>query len=612
MRKNFLTILVAALGLTVALAIGGCGSGDDNNPTIPDPVGTGQTGDDMDPNIPGPFTTGPAPGAIIDIGIEGDGDIVLAGLNGIHLYTPYGVFKRLMSPDPALAIATSNQSTLDTGRGVTVLMGGQNCMQFRFYDDQYVIGGVGHTRYHPVWWGGEADPFYPDECWNHVSSSPFESCPRPYANAFTYHPETHVCYQRVNAPICIADGDCEWADTNAVEPGGGGPAILAYHPIAPPHPEMIVNWFVGHVDFVVYYDGNFWASMQNLAAFLVVPPCFTHNAPIEWDFTNPLGNFESDRDGMSAGSIWDFEFDALNRLIIVLNEADSIAITDPVVFPNNIRIQMTIGGRQNGMGTLPGEFYGPTAVAIDPRNQEIYVSDTGNGRVQVFDSGGNFKREFGGADPDFIPGAIRIDAFGAVYVANMADSTLSIFNEYGTPIIYGTLEGWVRDKNTHLPIDGARVLVHSTFAQLSAFTGEDGHFIFDAVATGTHNLTAEKYGYTSGYTVAAVTGGQKTVIDITIEKTAIGPPGFGTVTGTVQTSGWNEPIVGLHAGIVGESMSTQTNANGEFTLYSVPEGEQTFQLSHEGIVYFTKYITVTKGGVLDLGIIELDLAQPPW
>ncbi|HDS30717.1 MAG TPA: hypothetical protein ENN67_06710 [Firmicutes bacterium] len=608
MRKTFLLNIAVITIILSGMLTGGCNSDSDHGPDVPDPIGPGSVLP-MDPSIPEPFAGAGQWGPILDIGIEGDGDIALCTSSGIHLYTPYGVFKRTLSGAVVPAIATSNQGQLDTGRGVMVMDPGRGCTPNSYFDDQYVQGGVPHVTYNLDWWGGEPDPYYPDQCVIVASTSAFSGCLRPYADALTYHPETAFAYQHVTAPVCVADGDCPWPLGNTVDPGGAGHAILAYHPMAPPWPEMMFLFFQGSVDFVVWYDGTYYLSMTNLAAFLGVEPCIPFCAAIEWDFTNPPA-FTSTRSGMEASSIWDFEFDSLNRLIIALREADSVVITDPVVFPNNIRIQQVLGGRQNGLGTLPGEFQGPTAVAIDPRNQDIYISDTGNGRVQVFDHDGNFKREFGGADTSFTPGAIRIDSFGAVYVANIGGAgadTMRIFNEFGSPIIYGTIEGWVYDKNTQLPIDNARVRAHSTFAPLDTFSDSKGHFIFPAVATGTHNIVAEKYGYISGNTVVSVTGGYKKLVDIFIERTQTQPPGYGQVTGTIMTTLWNEPVSGMHAEVVGQPISNITNANGEFTLYTVPAGNHTLRLSRNGIVYYEKYITVTAGGVLDLGIIWLPI-----
>ena len=44
-------------------------------------------------------------------------------------------------------------------------------------------------------------------------------------------------------------------------------------------------------------------------------------------------------------------------------------------------------------GTGPGQFRTPHAIAID-RNNNVYVGDRGNQRIQVFDTNGKFLRMF--------------------------------------------------------------------------------------------------------------------------------------------------------------------------------------------------------------------------
>jgi hypothetical protein len=46
-----------------------------------------------------------------------------------------------------------------------------------------------------------------------------------------------------------------------------------------------------------------------------------------------------------------------------------------------------------GKGDSPGRFHDPTGVAVAGR--EVFVSDARNARIQVFDLGGNFRRQFG-------------------------------------------------------------------------------------------------------------------------------------------------------------------------------------------------------------------------
>jgi len=75
-------------------------------------------------------------------------------------------------------------------------------------------------------------------------------------------------------------------------------------------------------------------------------------------------------------------------------------------------------------GTGDGEFKSPTALAIDD-SSNVYVCDTGNKRIQVFDSEGNFLLAFGDFDapapaPDGLqrPMGIAISANGNVWVSD--------------------------------------------------------------------------------------------------------------------------------------------------------------------------------------------------
>jgi tripartite motif-containing protein 71 len=64
-----------------------------------------------------------------------------------------------------------------------------------------------------------------------------------------------------------------------------------------------------------------------------------------------------------------------------------------------------------------GQFNLPRGIAIDAANN-IYVTDSGNYRVQVFDTNGNYKTQWG--DPSLFesPNGIAIDSNGNIYVAD--------------------------------------------------------------------------------------------------------------------------------------------------------------------------------------------------
>lgn len=94
------------------------------------------------------------------------------------------------------------------------------------------------------------------------------------------------------------------------------------------------------------------------------------------------------------------------------------------------------GPRQPG----DGQFDGPTDVAVDANNN-VYVVDSGNHRIQKFDSTGQFLGQWGGrgrADGQFeTPLAIAIDKDGKfAYVVDKGNSRIQKFDISGTTARY--------------------------------------------------------------------------------------------------------------------------------------------------------------------------------
>lgn len=102
---------------------------------------------------------------------------------------------------------------------------------------------------------------------------------------------------------------------------------------------------------------------------------------------------------------------------------------------NDYSYLRTIGKR----GEKDGEFNFPTNIAID-REGRIYVVDTGNFRVQVFDSEGRFIKSIGklGDTPGSLarPKGIAIDSEGHIYVVDAAFQNFQIFDFDGNILLF--------------------------------------------------------------------------------------------------------------------------------------------------------------------------------
>jgi|SRR6476469_1545075 len=82
-------------------------------------------------------------------------------------------------------------------------------------------------------------------------------------------------------------------------------------------------------------------------------------------------------------------------------------------------------------GTVDGRFYFPFGISIDSKDN-VYVADSGNNRVQKFDSNGNFISKFGTygtGDGQFInPVDIAVDSSDNVYVDDSLNSKVQIYS----------------------------------------------------------------------------------------------------------------------------------------------------------------------------------------
>jgi len=299
--------------------------------------------------------------------------------------------------------------------------------------------------------------------------------------------------------------------------------------------------------------------------------------------------------------------DYQGRIVSTMPSSDCYIITKPVVDGEHIIVTRVIGGRMNGMGTGPGEFQGPMGVAIDPITQNHVVSDTGNDRVQIFTSQGDFIRMFL-TSPS--PNMALVDYWGNLLVAT--SNGLEIYNEQGSLPVYGSIEGFVQDKETGLPIENAYVYIVNTFnlPVQEYYTSEEGYFQLYAVPAGTHNLVVGKAAYFDGSTVVSVVAGERTDVNFYLSRVPVIAPGTGNVSGTIiklgpANQGGGLGIEGLTVGLEDLGISDITNHNGEFMLIGVPSGAQKVQISMNGIIVKEKNIIVPDGQTLDTGIIYL-------
>jgi len=102
---------------------------------------------------------------------------------------------------------------------------------------------------------------------------------------------------------------------------------------------------------------------------------------------------------------------------------------------------------QSGDSVLsaPSLFYGPRDVVVT-QNGDIYVSDTGNKRIQVLNSGYTFLFSFGGPGLDEgrmdEPVGLALGPDGLLYVADTWNNRIQVFNLAGDYVREWPIAGW--------------------------------------------------------------------------------------------------------------------------------------------------------------------------
>jgi len=127
-----------------------------------------------------------------------------------------------------------------------------------------------------------------------------------------------------------------------------------------------------------------------------------------------------------------------NRFLYVCDTGlDQILVYDADPPYKFIRAIGTKSGKHDLNGK--GDFSYPTNVAVDG-DGNIYVTDTFNDRVQVFDAEGNFIRTWGkaGDGPGYFarPKGIAVDSDGHVWVADAVQDRVQVFTPEGGLLIW--------------------------------------------------------------------------------------------------------------------------------------------------------------------------------
>ncbi len=129
--------------------------------------------------------------------------------------------------------------------------------------------------------------------------------------------------------------------------------------------------------------------------------------------------------------------DRENRLLYVVDtENDQVIVFDADSF--KVLRRIGVSGKKHTL-TAPGTFSLPTNIAVDNEG-DVYVTDTLNNRVEIFDADGNFISMFGkhGDGPGCFarPKGVAVDSDGHIWVVDKYQDRVQVFDREGRLLIY--------------------------------------------------------------------------------------------------------------------------------------------------------------------------------
>ena len=176
--------------------------------------------------------------------------------------------------------------------------------------------------------------------------------------------------------------------------------------------------------------------------------------------------------------------DTKNRLLYVSDvDLDQVLVYDADTLKPLRKIGTT--GKNHEL-TSPGDFAKPSGVAVDAEGN-LYVADTLNNRIEIFDADGQFIRAFGkaGDGPGYFarPKGVAIDSDGHIWVADGMQDRVQVFSQEGQLLIsfggHGLMPGQFRAL-VNIAIDTKRNRVYTT--EISPGRAQEFQYITDAEA----------------------------------------------------------------------------------------------------------------------------------
>jgi len=171
-----------------------------------------------------------------------------------------------------------------------------------------------------------------------------------------------------------------------------------------------------------------------------------------------------------------------------------------------------------------------------------------------------------------------------------------IVDAFDATMLNSGIEGVVTDATTGVPLAGAAVYVHDVG---TVYTNDIGQYTA-WLSPGEYTLTASIFGY--GETTATVTVVEA---EFAVQNFTLTPLPTGYIAGIVTSNETNETIAGAVVTVLETPLTTETNAEGFYTL-EVPIGTWDIQIAMDGYMPITVYGVLVEEDVTTMVDVALE------